>query len=190
MKHLLLIFGAAALAFLCGCDSLKVDENEEDFDNKGDKANSSIFSKKEPRYVISFHEIIKYPRASDIEKPINTLDGKKVYININQFVHSSDIMDARLIKLPNNENYYNIRLKFSSSGALRWHSMAINFKGREVAMLLDGQYLTSLIAQPLEDDEDEWVVIRGPFDSVTARGIQRNAARNFSIFTPDPNRLF
>lgn len=187
MKHLLLICGAAALALLCGCDSLKTDENEDDFDNKG---GSSVFDQKQPRYVISFHEIIKYPRASDIERPIDTLDGKKIYININQFVHSSDIMDARLIKLPNNENYYNLRLKFSRSGAIRWHSMAINFRGREVAMLLDGHYLASLIAQPLEDDEDEWVVIRGPFDAVTARGIRRNAARNYNIYTPDPNRLF
>ncbi len=186
MKHLLLIFGAAVLAFLCGCDSLKIDESEEAFDNK---ASSSIFDKK-PKYVISFHEIIKYPRASDIERPIDTLDGKKVYININQFVHSSDIMDARLIKLPNNKDYYNLRLRFSRSGAIRWHSMAINFKGREVAMLLDGNYLTSLIAQPLEDDEDEWVVIRGPFDAVTARGIMHNAARNYGIYNPDPDKLF
>lgn len=187
MKHLMMAFGLVTLALLCGCDNLKVDENEEGFDNK---SSSSIFNRSQPKFVLSFHEIIKYPRASDIEKPVDALDGKKIYININQFVHSSDIMDARLIKLPNNENYYNLRLRFSRSGAIRWHSMAINFKGREVAMLLDGHYLTSLIAQPLEDDEDEWVIIRGPFDAVTARGIMRNASKNYEIYNPDPSRLF
>ncbi len=186
MKYLLMLIGAVLFTCMCGCEKLKI-ENEDEVDNK---EKTSFFDAKKPKYVISFHEIIKYPRASDIEKPINTLDGKKVYININQFVHSSDIMDANLIKLPNNDDYFNIRLRFSRSGTIRWHAMAIQFKGREVAMLLDGEYLTSLIPDPMADEDDEWVIVRGPFDAVTAKGIARYASKNYAIYNPDPSRLF
>ncbi len=190
MKYLWLMVMTAMLVLISGCEmpnDVKIDEDENARDNK---TKDSLFSKKDPRYIISFHEIIKYPRASDIERPIITMDNKKIYININQFVHSSDIMDASLISLPNDENYFNLRLRFSRAGAIKWHSMALNFKGQEMAMLLDGSYLMSLVAQPLEDEDDEWVIVRGPFDRVTARGIAKNAARNYEIFTPDPSRLF
>lgn len=148
------------------------------------------FFNRTPKYVISFHEIVKYPRASDIEKPIMTLDNKKIYINFNQFVHSSDISDARLVEIPGNPDYFNIRLKMSSYGSARWHAMSINFKGREVAMLLDGIYLMSLEAERFEDDEDEWILLTGPFDAVTAKGIVKNAPLNYEIYNPDPNRIF
>lgn len=143
-----------------------------------------------PKYVISFHEIIKYPRASEIERPITTLDNKKIYININQFVHSSDIADARLVEIPGTTDYFRIRLKMSRAGIARWHGMSINFKGREVAMLLDGVYLLSMEAELFKDDEDEWVLLDGPFDAVTANGIVKNAPINDKIYNPDPSRIF
>ncbi len=143
-----------------------------------------------PKYIISFHEIIKYPRASEIERPIMTLDHKKIYININQFVHSSDIADARLVEIPGTTDYFKIRLKMSRGGVARWHAMSLNFRGREIAMLLDGLYLVSMEAERFKDEDDEWVLLDGTFDTVTANGIVKNAPINYKIYNPDPSRIF
>lgn len=171
MQCFRIFFVAATMFLLSGCELM-------------DSMN------KPPKYVISFHEIIKYPRASEIERPITTLDNKKIYININQFVHSSDIADARLVEIPGTTDYFRIRLRMSSSGVARWHAMSINFRGREIAMMLDGVFLISMEAERFKDDEDEWVLLNGPFDAVTANGIVKNAPINYKIYNPDPNRIF
>ncbi|QSH42465.1 hypothetical protein P0136_02625 [Lentisphaerota bacterium ZTH] len=184
-KLLMLCLMAFLTAAFCGCEAVDLTWEE----ILGTKTKQNEFGH-QPKYVISLHQIVDYPRAREIEKRITTFDGKEIFININQFFSSSDIVDAKLVPVEGKKHFYNILMKLKHGGRLKWITLTMNFKHERLALFVDGVFYAYYKPQRLISEDDSWVLLKIDFDEVTARGIQKNARKNYEFFHPSPSRLF
>ena len=185
MLVILAVFAAA------GCESLNLTWDEV-LGRKSDPATSDGKSsdKYEPKYAMTFHEVVEYPRAESIEKEIVTFDGKKLYINSNFFVSSREIIRAKMIERKDQKDFYDLTVNLSRRGKMRWMNMVVNFRHSEIAIMLDGSYYKSFTPEVITDEDTEWVIIPGPFDPVTAKGIVKYAEKNYDYYNPDSRKSF
>jgi hypothetical protein len=186
---LLVIFAVFAAA---GCESLNLTWDDVLGRSKSDSssAESPSSSKYEPKYAMTFHQVVEYPRAESIEKEIVTFDGKKLYINSNFFVSSREVMRAKMIERKDQKDFYDLSLNLSRRGKMRWMNMVVNFQHSEIAVMLDGMYYKSFTPEVITDEETEWVLVPGPFDPVTAKGIVKYAEKNYDYYNPDSRKSF
>ena len=64
-----------------------------------------------------------------------------------------------------------------------WGNLATMFKGRDVALMVDG--ILYRVFKPAQlGEEAEAVIITGPFDRNTALNIAKNSEKNYGIFNP------
>ena len=185
MLVILAVFAAA------GCESLNLTWDEV-LGRKPDPATADGNSsgKYEPKYAMTFHEVVEYPRAESIEKEIVTFDGKKLYINSNFFVSSREIIRAKMIERKDQKDFYDLTVNLSRRGKMRWMNMVVNFRHSEIAIMLDGSYYKSFTPEVITDEDTEWVIIPGPFDPVTAKGIVKYAEKNYDYYNPDSRKSF
>jgi len=174
-----------ALGLLTGCESIGLSWA----DILSDKAPESEDAFK-PKYVLSFHKIVKYPRAEQLEKQIETFDGQKMWINVNQFMSSKYIQEAKLIPCPDKKDFYNIELKLDRKGRMHWVQITAGFKDDAMALMVDGMFYCTYQSDTISDEEDEWVLLKGPFDAVTAKGIAKYAKQNYDFLNPSKTKLF
>ena len=172
-KRSLLSVAAIFSLLIVGCETIKEAMHPKD---EKDKA---------PRYVITLHQIVKYPRASDLERQITAFDGRKYWINMNQFFHSRHIEEVKLVPSKEREGYFDVLMKLDPSGIMKWVQLSMHFKREKMAMLIDGHFYELYTPDQLADENDEWVLLRGPFDKVTAGGIKKYANKNFLFFNPN-----
>lgn len=135
----------------------------------------------EPKYVISVHEIVKYPRGSDFERDVDSFFGKKVCVNSNYFLHSKDISEIEAVKRVDNPDFYNLRLTLTSRGVKMWSAFAVltRVDRKELALLIDGIYYRSFSPAVLLDPEANVVTLEGPFDPATVSGLLKHAKTNY-----------
>jgi hypothetical protein len=183
IRHLILAFAALLVLAGTGCESIDLTWEEVLSGKMQDK-------KKEVKYVLTVHKFVKYPRANNLEQEITTFDGRKLWINTNFFIHSNHIMDVKLIPRDGKKDFYDLELKLDRKGAMKWLQMTLHFRGQPMAVLIDGMYYRTFVPEKLTTEDDEWVLLEGPFDAVTAKGIKKYAKINYNIFNPDPNALF
>jgi hypothetical protein len=169
-RKFLMLAAAALVMFSFGCETL-----DEAFKPPKQKEN---------RYVLSLHQIVKYPRAKNLEQEITTLDGRTFWINMNQFFHSRHIEDVKLIPRKGEEDFYDIALKLDYNGILKWIQLTMQFKDQKMALMIDGHFYKFYVPDHLADADDEWVMLTGPFDKVTADGIKKFAKNNYVFFNP------
>lgn len=136
-------------------------------------------------YVLSLHQIVKYPRSQDLEKKITSFDGREYWINANQFFHSRNIEKVELVPSKEREGFYDLSLKLDHNGILKWIQLSMQFKDEKLALLIDGNFYKLYVPDQLANEEDEWVLLKGPFDKVTAKGIQKFAHKNYLFFNPN-----
>lgn len=55
-----------------------------------------------PKFVVSINSVVEYPRAGDLEREIEGIDGKSVWINSVPIFSSMNISDARVVARPGN----------------------------------------------------------------------------------------
>ncbi|OQA84635.1 MAG: hypothetical protein BWY31_02317 [Lentisphaerae bacterium ADurb.Bin242] len=140
-------------------------------------------SDKTPRYVITIHDIVKYKRADILEMDVDSFFGGTVCINKNARLHSRDIMKVELVPRPNNREFFDLKLTLSPRGQKIWSTFAIsNADSDKLAFLIDGMYYRSFTPVFLTEPEVKDVVLQGPFDPATAKGITINAERNYKIY--------
>ena len=140
---------------------------------------------KEPKYMITINEIVKYPRAKEIEKEIPTFAGRTVWININQFIHSSNIKEIELIPCKNKPGFYDLKCRLDYHGKLVWMQLSVMYASSELAFVIDGVYYRSITPDKVTSHDDEFITIKGPFDSVTANSLKENAKLNYKYFGGD-----
>ncbi len=135
----------------------------------------------EPKYVLSVHEIVKYPRGSDFEREVDSFFGKKICVNSNYFLHSKDISEIEAVKRLDNPDFYNLRLTLSPRGVKMWSAFAVltRVDRKELALLIDGIYYRSFSPAVLLDPEANVVTLEGPFDPATASGLLKHAKTNY-----------
>ena len=95
MKKFMAVFRsvmvAAVLVFgCCGCEIIEeaLEAGKLDTDNP----NSDDYR---PRFVVGIFSIVKYPRATELERPVQDLDGREIYINGNQNFSSKNLQSGR-----------------------------------------------------------------------------------------------
>jgi hypothetical protein len=190
LMKLFMIFAALAFA---GCESLDLTWNdvlgkEKSMDDPS--SSSSSTGKYEPKYALTFHQVVEYPRAEEVEKQITTFDGKKIWLNTNFFFSSREIVNAKMIERKDQKDFYDISLNLSRRGKMKWMNMAMNFRHSEIAIMLDGMYYRSFTPEVMTDEDTEWVTVPGPFDPVTAKGIVKYAEKNYDYYNPDARKVF
>ena len=182
-QHTILSAMLLVTIFAAGCS--------EAFQRKLDKWMGNL---PEPTNVITIHQIVKYPRASKIEKKIATFSGRSIWINVNSLVHSNVIKKIEMVPRKNSE-YYDLHLFMNRKGRMRWMQLSAGFKTQPLAFVIDGTFYRSFIPKPLVgsyDDKDgkTYVVIEGPFDKGTADALVKTAPNNFLYFNDSEDEEF
>ncbi len=184
-KALRLFAAAAALLAVTGCETLN-----EAWEEALTPSKSTFGEEYQPKYVLALYQVVKYPRAGDLEAEISTFDGKKLWINTNQFFSSKQVKDIKLLPRADRPDCYDIALQLDERGSRIWTMMSLQFRDEPVAMMIDKYFQCTFNPQPLDSDEETWVVIKYPFDQVTAHGLQKYAKQNYKYFNPSPTSLF
>ncbi|MFZ2656559.1 MAG: hypothetical protein WAX69_16620 [Victivallales bacterium] len=155
--------------FMCGCETL-------DSDSKS----------KEPSYVMTINEIVKYPRANSLEKEVPTYSGSTRYINTNPFIHSRNVMEIEMIPSAQKKGFYDLQLKLDYHGKLAWLQLSVNYAYGELGFLIDGVYYRSITPDKIASEYEDSVLLRGPFDPVTAKSLKANSIKNYKFYNGEP----
>ncbi len=134
-------------------------------------------SQKPTKSVVSIHEIVRIPRGEGAELNILSYFEDDVCINSIQYLDSSEIMSIEAIPIPNNTSY-NLRLTLTERGQKRWLMASIANKGKQLAFVIDGMMYRRFIPR-VTDDNNNVIIIDGPFDRATAMEVQNNSKMNY-----------
>ncbi len=182
LKFFVIIPLLAMTVLFCGCEQF-AEAWEEALSGAGGGESSY-----EPRYVITICGEVQYPRAGEMEMEINTFDGKRLWIKRIPILTSTNIQEVTLVPNTSKPNHFDLVLKLTSRGAMLWSQMVGQYQETPVVLLIDGVYQCRFIPRPLKDDESLYAIIPGPFDSVTANGVQKYSKKNQETMNPSPTR--
>ncbi len=189
MRRLLWLLPAVCSLFLiAGCEEFNqiMRDALNDESSFSDDPNSEDY---QPRYVVGIFSIVRYPRASELEKEIQGLDGRTVWINTNQNFSSKNIRDARVVSRPGNPDLCDLQFRIDRFGKLQWQILAGRYRDEPVALVIDGIYFGSFIPET-SDRQPEWVTLRVGIDPVTAKGVVKYASKNYLYYNPDTRSWF
>jgi len=167
-------------AFLfCGCDIFE--EAMEEGSISEDPTSDSY----EPRFVLRVHNIVRYPRATSLEREVSNGDGTTIWINTNSSFGSKRIREAKVVPRPGDPDMCDLKLKLDKQGKAQWQMLGSGSRGEPMAVVIDGRLVGTFVPEiPEDDDKLTWVVLRIGVDSYTARGVARYANKNYSYFNP------
>ena len=191
-KRIIAVWAGALLipVLFSGCEAIQeaweeaMDPDTEITDNP----NSSEYKRK---YVIHVNSIVRHPtRSGELEREIPTLDGGTVWINTNQLFSSKNIRDARVVSRPGNPDLFDLPFLVDRFGKLQWQMLSGNYSSEQVALVVDGVYFGRFYPEPQMEGSGDWVTLRVGLNAVTARGIARNAKKNYINLNPDVMHWF
>ena len=145
----------------------------------------SSLNPKDPEYVISVHRIIRYRRGEELEREIDTFSGGVVCVNVNPFLHSRNIKKIDLGVREGDPGFYDLVLHLDKRGQMLWSSVAVQFRGEKMGLIIDGVFYRSFMPHiPNPDDIDEktgsvTVLLEGPIDQATAKSIAKFSEKNY-----------
>lgn len=180
------IFAAilAAMIGISGCAEIK-EALEDSGALESDNPNSESF---EPHFVVGIFSIVEYPRGnSALEREIESLDGRKIWINTNQSFSSKNIKDVRVVARPGDPDRCDLQFKLDRMGKVQWEMLAGRYRDTPVILVVDGRYVSKFIPD-MPDDENagnRWVTLRVGIDDYTAKGIAKYANKNYYHYNPD-----
>lgn len=181
-------YAALLLFLMCGGCEIINEAMEMDAEYSSTNPNSEDFR---ARFVLGVFSIVRYPRATMVEREIDTGDGSTIWINTNQLIDSKRIREVKVIPRPGNPDACDLQVRFDDRGKNMWHMAVAASRGRPLALLVDGRYISSFVPEmPTDDASMRWVFIRGGLDSYTARGVVRFAKRNYAYFNPSASDWF
>ena len=151
--------------------------------------------KTEPVYTVNIYHIVKYPgneKAEEMEVPLETFDGRTLWINRHGYLDSKDFSEARLVPIPDKPDFFKVELKLSRHGRQRWAQMIGRFRGDYMALCIDSRHYTSFICDGKIDDigDENWVLLNAELDTDTANNIVKNAPTNYAHFNPTTDSLW
>ena len=142
----------------------------------------------DPEYVISVHRIIRFRRGEELEREIDTFSGGVVCVNVNPFLHSRNIKKVELLPRKGDEGFFDLVLHLDKRGQMLWSSIAIQYRGEKLGLVVDGVYYRAFLPNiPNPDDIDKktgsvTVLLEGPVDQATATSIAKFSEKNFRYF--------
>ncbi|HCE45851.1 MAG TPA: hypothetical protein DET40_20085 [Lentisphaeria bacterium] len=155
--------------FICGCETLDADSKS-----------------KEPSYVMTINEIVKYPRANRLEVEVPAYNGNTKWINSNAFLHSRNIKEIEMIPSAQKKGFYDLQLKLDYHGKLAWMQLSVKYAYGDLGFLIDGVYYRSVTPDKMSSEFEDTVLVRGPFDPVTAKSLKANAQKNYRTYNGEP----
>ena len=189
MHHLLRFVCALFLtAALTGCDTFR-EAFREAMSGESTRSEDPNSENYQPRYIVGIFSIVKYPRATELEKEIQALDGRTVWINTNQNFSSKNIREARMISRPGNPDPCDLQFRIDRLGKLQWQVLSARHLDEPVALVIDGVYFGSFYPEAGEEDA-EWVTLRVGIDPATARGVVKFSKSNYIYYNPDTKSWF
>ena len=179
MKKFFLFAIFAALSILAGtgCDLDQAIQEMEDSLNPT-----------EPEYVIAVPRSVRYRCGEELERMIDTFSGGKVCVNTNHFLHSRNIKKIELLPRPNDPGFYDLVLHLDKRGQMLWSSIAIQYRGEKLGLVVDGVFYRAFLPNiPDPDDIDSktgsvTVLLQGPVDQATANSIAKFSEKNYRHF--------
>lgn len=138
-----------------------------------------------PKFVITVNEVVKYPRATRLEKEISTFSGRTIWINVNPFVSSRNIKSIKLIPCKDKPNFYDLQVNIDRGGRIMWIALCEQTKVNQFGVVIDGVLYRRFEPERLSSDEDNWAIIKGPFDKVTAESLRDAAKNNYKLLNRD-----
>ncbi|MBO5762758.1 MAG: hypothetical protein J6R85_02715 [Lentisphaeria bacterium] len=189
LKKILFFLAVPGMMLLAGCEAFQQAWDEALHPEEQDSNGEGFFSEYKPKYVLNFNQLVRYPRAGDLETKIRTFEGKEIWINTNPNMTSRHIRQIRMTPRLDAKTY-NLALQLSDTGARIWTMMALQGPGDSFALMLDGHYFCSFVPAPLADEDANWVMIDYPFDEVTAKGLVKYSRKNYDHFNPSATSLW
>lgn len=190
MKKFMTVFRsvlmAAVLVFgCCGCEIIEeaLEAGKLDTDNP----NSDDYR---PRFVVGIFSIVKYPRATELERPVQDLDGREIYINGNQNFSSKNLRDAKVVVRPGNPELCDLKFKLDRRGIVQWQLLAGRYQDEQVAFVVDGRLLARFVPEMPDEESENWVFLRVGIDHYHARNIVKYAKKNYIFYNPDSSNFF
>ena len=171
--------------FLSGCFFDSIDKWAADIDRKTitEKEKKAIEARK-PGFIISIHEIVDDPKTNKIERyvPCFLDERQKECVNINYFLHSKNIRKIERIPREGLPGFYDLKLYLDLRGRIKYEALSMNFKGQQVGLLVDGLFYRAVTADIIEDEEQLWTFVEGPFDKVVSSNIVKKAPVNYRFY--------
>ena len=133
---------------------------------------------------LSIHQIVKYPRATKLEKALPTIEGdEKVWVNVNYFIDSHNFKDIKLVEVEGKPGMYDFSIELDERGVLKWLQLSNGFFETPLALVCDGKVLKIITIKERSTEETTNVVIRGPFNFVDAKLVEKYAKHNYEFYT-------
>ena len=185
-KFMSLIVFAAALWCVSGCELINEAMDPENAPGINDPTSDDY----DPRFVVGIFSIVKYPRATQLERELATNTGESIWINSNQNFSSKHLKDAKVVPRPGNPDICDLKFRLDRAGRSQWEVLVGNHRGEEVVLVVDGRYMAQFIPENLDENNRSWVTVRVGIDSYTARGIAKFAKKNYTHYNPDSSSFF
>lgn len=144
----------------------------------------------EPRFVVGVFEIIRYPRATTLEKEIATTDGRRIWINTNPLFSSRRIRSAKAVPRPGNPDVCDLEFRIDRMGKTQWQLLSDGHRGERLVLMVDSRHVGYFVPESAGYGNAEWVRLRVGMDPYTARGVAKFAKKNFSFYNPDASDWF
>ena len=144
----------------------------------------------DPRFVVGVFTVVKYPRATKLERELPTNTGESIWINSNQNFSSKHLKEAKIVPRPGNPDICDLKFKLDRHGRSRWELLAGNHRGEPVVLVVDGRHMATFIPEDLDENNHYWVTLRVGIDPYTARGIAKFAKKNYIHYNPDSKSFF
>ena len=168
-KFFVLSFIAAIIVSITGCETMKSDK---------DRLKPGV------HYRLSVHQIVKYPKATKIEKALPTIEGdKRVWVNMNYFIDSRSFKESKLVEVQGQPGMYNLSLELSERGVMQWLQLSNGFVETPLALVCDGKVLTIFTIKDRTNEETTWISIDEPIDFVNAKLVHKYVAHNYKFYT-------
>ena len=185
-KFLSLFVFAAVLLCAPGCELINEAMDAENAPGIDDPTSDDY----DPRFVVGVFTVVKYPRATKLERELPTNTGESIWINSNQNFSSKHLKEAKIVPRPGNPDICDLKFKVDRPGRMQWEVLAGNHSGEEVVLVVDGRYMAHFIPEPPDENNRNWVTVRVGIDPYTARGIAKFAKKNYTHYNPDSASFF
>ena len=187
LPHLTAFAAALLLLFCCtGCEIIE-EALEGSSSWETDNPNSEDYR---PRFVVGIFSIVRYPRATELERPVQDLDGREIYINANQNFSSKNLRDAQIVIRPGNPELCDLKVKLDRRGIVQWQILAGRHRDEQVAFVVDGKLLARFVPEIPEEENSQWVFLRVGIDHFHAKNIVKYARKNYIFYNPDSSNFF
>lgn len=166
-----ILLAAALLLVLTSCETFKKKAKTED----GEEIT-------EPKWTFTVNEIVRYPRASMLEKEVPSFDGRTVWVQKHYPLSSRNVKSIELIPLPNKPGYYNLKLQVDQRGSRASTVLSNKLTGTSQGALIDNMFYRVVEIEKPTGKDEEFVVLKGPFDEIIAQKLKNFAVPNYKLF--------